>query len=49
MNNILLNFFIYLIETLCGHREEIKIDNLDVKSYDSYFLYDLDTFEVTPL
>ena len=48
MNNLLLNFFIYLIETLCGDREEIKID-IDVKSYDSYFLYDLDTFEVTPL
>jgi hypothetical protein len=54
MNNILLNFFIYIIEILCGYTEEKDIPDVKpydsfVKSYDSYFLYDLETDEVVPL
>ena len=45
MNNILLNLFMYLIEYICGTE---KHEN-DVKSYESYFLYDLETFESTSL
>jgi hypothetical protein len=48
MNNILLNLFMYLLETICGYTEEKEIDN-ETKSYEPYFLYDLETFKTSPL
>ena len=45
MNNIILNLFISLIEYICGVPEK----NEEIKSYDNYFLYDLETFEITSL
>ena len=47
MSNLLLNLFMYLIEFICGHyTHETKNPE---KSYDSYFLYDLETFESSSL
>jgi hypothetical protein len=54
MNNILLNFFIYLIEFICGNsiekniHEDIRDESSD-KPCDAYFLYDLETFEQSSL
>jgi len=48
MNNILLNFVMYLLETICGYREEKEIVN-ETKSYEPYFLYDLETFTSSSL
>lgn len=42
MNNIILNLFISLIEYICGIPEENEIK---IKSYDNYFLYDLETLK----
>jgi len=43
MNNMLLNICIYLFEFICG-QTKVEEQNQE-KSYDSYFLYDLETFE----
>ena len=48
MNNVLLNLFIYVFEYICGYAES-DIQFQCEKSYDSYFLYDLETFEIIPL
>ena len=45
MNNILLKFFMCIVEFICSE----SIENTPEKSYDSYFLYDLETFESTSL
>ena len=52
MNNLLLNLFMYLFKIFCGYIEpelvEPEFDN-ETKSYEPYFLYDLETFESSPL
>ena len=47
MNNILLNFFMYLLQIFCGVEEPAP--KTESKSYEPYFLYDLETFESTAL
>ena len=44
MNNILMNFFIHLIEYICGHQ-----NNVQELSSEGYFLYDLETLEISSL
>ena len=48
MNNILMNFFITLIEYICGQSEEIH-QNSCKEIDEGYFLYDLETLESTTL
>ena len=43
---MLLNIFIYLFEIICGQTKEVEVvEQNQEKSYESYFLYDLETLE----